>query len=61
MPEWAQKIAYFNPVAHYVEIMRRVLLKGSGFYEIREQFVVMVGYSIALIALSTWRYRKYSS
>jgi ABC-2 type transport system permease protein len=61
MPEWAQNIAYFNPVAHYVEIMRRVLLKGSGFYEIREQFVVMSAYGIALIALSTWRYRKYSS
>jgi ABC-2 type transport system permease protein len=61
MPEWAQSIAYFNPVAHYVEIMRRVLLKGSGFVEIREQFMVMLGYGIALIGLSTWRYRKYSA
>lgn len=61
MPDWAQVIAYMNPVAHFVEVMRRVLLKGSGFFAIREQIIVLTLYSIVLITLSTLRYRKYSS
>ena len=30
MPEWAQWMTEFNPVKHFIEIMRAVLLKGAG-------------------------------
>ena len=61
MPDWAQAIAYFNPMAHFVEVMRCVMLKGSGFSEIREQFVVLLSFAIFLTTISTWRYKKYSA
>jgi ABC-2 type transport system permease protein len=58
MPDWAQIIALFNPIAHFIEIMRRVLLKGSGFFEVQKQFWMLIGLAIIMIILSTWRYRK---
>ncbi len=61
MPRWAQIIALFNPVAHFVEIMRRVLLKGAGFSEITDQFLILCGYAAAVMSLAIWRYRKTTS
>jgi len=58
MPGWAQIITLFNPVAHFIEIMRRVLLKGSGFFEVQKQFWMLFGLALLMISLSTWRYRK---
>ncbi|MCL5991074.1 MAG: ABC transporter permease [Bacteroidetes bacterium] len=58
MPQWAQIITLFNPIAHFIEIMRRVLLKGSGFFEVQKQFWLLLGLAILMISLSTWRYRK---
>jgi ABC-2 type transport system permease protein len=60
MPRWAQIVAMFDPIAHFIEIMRRVLLKGSGFTEVLKQFWILLGFALALILLSTWRYRKTS-
>ena len=34
MPEWAQKITLANPVRYFVEVMRMVYLKGSGFADL---------------------------
>jgi uncharacterized membrane protein YbhN (UPF0104 family) len=34
MPRWAQMITWFNPVSYFVEVIRMVLLKGSGFAQI---------------------------
>ncbi|TAL67347.1 MAG: ABC transporter permease [Bacteroidetes bacterium] len=58
MPGWAQIITLFNPVAHFIEIMRRVLLKGSGFFEVQKQFWLLIGLVALMITLATWRYRK---
>lgn len=60
MPKWAQTITDFNPIAHFIEIMRRILLKGAGFNEIREQFYYLVGFAVVMMSLSVWRYRKSS-
>ncbi len=60
MPQWAKVIAMFDPIAHFVEIMRRVLLKGSGFKDVLRQFFILLGFATVLILLSTWRYRKTS-
>ncbi len=58
MPAWARVITKFNPLAHLVEIMRRVLLKGAGFSDVAEQFKALLAMAVALMALSVWRYRK---
>jgi drug efflux transport system permease protein len=60
MPGWAQDMAYFNPVAHFVEFMRRVMLKGAGLPQVSEQTYVLLGFAIVLMTLAVWRYKKAS-
>lgn len=58
MPEWAQAITRFNPVAYFVEVMRMVLLKGSGLMDIRQHCIVMLTAALAVNVLAVLNYRK---
>jgi ABC-2 type transport system permease protein len=58
MPEWAQAMTIPNPIAHFVEVMRLVLLKGSSWGDIRYNFLVMIGLGIFFNGLAVWTYRK---
>jgi ABC-type polysaccharide/polyol phosphate export permease len=58
MPHWAQTMTFVNPVRHFVDIMRRVMLKGSGLMEIRVQLLWLVGYAAVMVTLAVNRYRK---
>jgi ABC-2 type transport system permease protein len=58
MPPWAQAITKFNPVAYFVEVMRMVMLKGSGIMEIKRHILMLAIYAFAILSLSVWRYRK---
>lgn len=58
MPHWAQTMTLVNLVRHFVDIMRRVMLKGSGLMEIRVQLLWLVGYAAVMVTLAVNRYRK---
>jgi ABC-2 type transport system permease protein len=58
MPVWAQRITLFNPLRYFMEVIRMVLLKGSGFREVREHFLIIAGFSVLINAFAVWRYRK---
>lgn len=58
MPAWAQKITLLNPIRYFVEIIRMVMLKGSGFKDIIPQLTIISGYALAMNALAVWSYRK---
>lgn len=58
MPEWAQIIAYSNPLTYFIEVMRMVMLKGSGFQDISRHFLVMVGFAIFFNTWAVLNYRK---
>ncbi|MEN8137756.1 MAG: ABC transporter permease [Bacteroidota bacterium] len=60
MPVWAQKIADFNPIKYYVDVIRLVMLKGSTFLNVSKQFGIIVVYSIALNVFAIMNYRKTS-
>lgn len=60
MPDFAKVIAFLNPMAHFVEIMRRVMLKGAGFFEVQTQFLMLLAISSTMLLLSAWRYKKTS-
>lgn len=60
MPEWAQTIAQFNPIAHFIEIMRRVLLKGSGFMDVSRQVAFLGAYAFVLLSLAVFKFKKAS-
>lgn len=56
MPPWAQAIAKLNPVSYMIDVMRMVILKGSGWKDIFPQL-----WKIALIAvaLNLWAILNY--
>ena len=58
MPVWAQKVNIVNPFAYFMRVIRMILLKGSGFHDIRHEFVSMFIYAVSILSLSVWRYRK---
>lgn len=58
MPEWAQRITWFNPVSYFIEVLRLVLLKGSGLRDILPHFGVMAIMALVLNSVAIANYRK---
>lgn len=60
MPDWAQKFTYINPLRYFVEVMRLVYLKGSGFVDILPNLLKILGFAVVLNSLAVITYRKTS-
>ena len=58
MPKWAQIITEFNPIKYFVEVMRMVMLKGSGFMDILPQLTKTLIYALVMNGLAVWSYKK---
>jgi ABC-2 type transport system permease protein len=58
MPAWAQWLDKLNPIAYFIKIMRMIMLKGSGFNEIKIPLYSLMIYAVFSISLAVWRYRK---
>jgi ABC-2 type transport system permease protein len=48
MPVWAQYITKVNPVSYFIEVMRMVILKGSGLRDISRHLLIMLGFAVVL-------------
>ncbi len=60
MPRWAQIIDWFNPIKYFVEIIRMIMLKGSGFQDILKNLVILAFYAYAALSIAVWQYKKVS-
>ena len=60
MPDWAQKLDFINPLYYFVKIMRSVLLKGSNFTDIFNEFAALSAFAVSMFGLAIFRYRKTS-
>src|SRR5579875_1202571 len=58
MPAWLQPFTVVNPIHHFATIARASLLKGSGFAELWPNFLGLFGFTVVLVSLSIWRFRK---
>lgn len=58
MPAWAQWVTKFNPVTYFIEVMRAVILKGSGLGDIGRQLGIMAGFAVVLNGWAVLNYRK---
>lgn len=61
MPGWAQDVAELNPIKHFVEILRSVLMKGAGFADLTREFAAMGAFGLAALGLALFRYSKTAS
>lgn len=58
MPEWAKWLTKLNPLAYLIEVIRMVMLKGSGLKDVLSQLGAIV---VMAVVLNTWavlNYRK---
>jgi ABC-2 type transport system permease protein len=60
MPGCAQWIAKFNPMAYFIEVMRMVIMKGSGFRDIQKHFLIMGGFALFFNTWAIYSYKKKS-
>jgi ABC-2 type transport system permease protein len=58
MPRPAQWIAQMLPLTHFLRIVRGIVLKGSGFDEVRVEVLWLTAILVALVAFSSLRFRK---
>ena len=58
MPKWLQPVAQFNPIQHFGVISRGAMLKGSGIGTLWPNFLALWAFTIVLVSLSIWRFRK---
>ncbi|WP_372754164.1 ABC transporter permease [Labilibaculum sp.] len=58
MPEWGQKLNLLNPIAYFIRIIRMIMLKGSGFWDVAKDISVLCFYSLVVLGLAVNRYRK---
>lgn len=56
MPQWAQLITLFNPLKYFMEVMRMVYLKGSGFADLPVQLGALLAFAVFF---NVWAVRSY--
>lgn len=58
MPEWAQATTRINPLSYFIEAMRSVYLKGSGFRDLQPQFLALCACALVMNGWAVLSYRK---
>ena len=58
LQEWARPLVVFNPLGHWVVIIRGVMLKGVGIETLMPHYLSLLGLGAALFILSAWLYQK---
>jgi ABC-2 type transport system permease protein len=58
MPGWLQPLTVLNPIHHFATIARGGMLKGSGFATLWPNVLALLIFTLVLVSLSIWRFRK---
>jgi ABC-2 type transport system permease protein len=58
MPSWVRAITLFNPVRHYVELCRSILVRGAGFTEVLRPLASLTALGFGVLTLAAMRFRS---
>lgn len=58
MPYWAQVITWFNPTAYLIDVVRLIVMKGSGFADLLPQFFCICGFAVVFNVWAIFGYDK---
>lgn len=58
MPHWMQPLTYLNPVRHFGSLARGVMLKGVGIDVVYPNLLTLLAFTVVLMSISVWRFRK---
>jgi ABC-2 type transport system permease protein len=60
MPDWAKAVTKANPVCYFIQVVRMVVLKGSGLADIKYQLLTIGGFALVLNTWAILNYHKRS-
>jgi ABC-2 type transport system permease protein len=58
MPIFFQRLSWFNPLRHFVAIIRGILLKGVGLEVLWPNVLMLGGFAVVLMAISVSQFRR---
>ena len=58
VPGWLQPLVRINPIRHFSVIARSSMIKGSGFETLWPNFLILSIFTVVMVSLSVWRFRK---
>lgn len=58
MPGWAKVISALNPVTYMIEVVRMVVIKGSGWRDVSARLGIVIVFAVVLNVWAVWNYRK---
>jgi ABC-2 type transport system permease protein len=58
MPAWIQPITYLIPLRYYITILRGVILKGDGLFQLIPETLALLGIGIFILTASSLRFKK---
>ena len=60
MPDWAKVVTKLNPVSYMIDVMRMIILKGSGLKDVQYHLYTIMLFAIVLNSWAVWNYKKTS-
>jgi ABC-2 type transport system permease protein len=58
IPAWLRPLASINPIHHFSVIARSAIIKGSGLETLWPNFLALSAFTVILVSLSVWRFRR---
>ena len=58
MPRWAQIFGEFLPLTHYIRIVRGIMLKGAGLYDLHVEALALAGLMLLAMMIAVRRFRR---
>ena len=60
MPAWAKLVSELNPVSYLIDVMRMIILKGSGFADVSRHLFIVALFAVGLNTWAVLNYKKTS-
>ncbi len=58
MPTWLQPVTLINPLRHYTDVIRAVLVRGAGLSDVVPQLLTLAAFGVVLATIASLRFRK---
>jgi len=58
MPTWLQPLTLVNPLRHYTDVLRAVLVRGAELQDVVPQLLTLAGFGVVLADHASLRFRK---
>lgn len=58
MPDWSRMVALCIPTTYFIDVVRMIVLKGSGFADIQVHLIITGGFALLLNVFAILSYRK---